>query len=213
VLVPRYPGVLAAAGLLAAPIAHEVSGAFHAAIAATDLKAVRALLDELNARADALMQAEHIEGLARERRILADVGYVGQSHFIEVPFDLGAADPLAALYQAFEAAHERVNGHKTGSPAKIVNLRSVHIAHLPKVVLGGTPGQSPKRSHSGNRAVHFPNQDRACETAILQRARLAADEVVCGPAVIEQEDSTTLLPPGWGARVVAGAALLMERMA
>jgi N-methylhydantoinase A/oxoprolinase/acetone carboxylase beta subunit len=213
VLVPRYPGVLAAAGLLAAPIAHEVSGAFHAAIAATDLKAVRALLDELNARADALMQAEHIEGLARERRILADVGYVGQSHFIEVPFDLEAADPLAALYQAFEVAHERVNGHKTGSPAKIVNLRSVHIARLPKVVLGGTPGQSPKRSHSGNRAVHFPNQDRACETAILQRARLAADEVVCGPAVIEQEDSTTLLPPGWGARVVAGAALLMERMA
>src|SRR5262245_28439478 len=72
VLVPRYPGVLAAAGLLAAPIAHEVSGAFHARIASTDLAAVHALLAELDPRAEALMQAEHIEGLPRERRVLAD---------------------------------------------------------------------------------------------------------------------------------------------
>ena len=213
VLVPRYPGVLAAAGLLAAPIAHEVSGAFHAPIASTDLAAVHALLEELDARADALMQAEHIEGLARERRILADVGYVGQSHFIEVPFDLEAADPLGALYQAFEAAHERINGHKTGSAAKIVNLRTVHIARLPKVALGGTPAPLAGCSRTSVRAVHFSNQEAACETAIHQRARLAAGEVVPGPAVIEQEDSTTLVPPGWRARVVAGAALLMEKTA
>jgi N-methylhydantoinase A len=213
VLVPRYPGVLAAAGLLAAPIAHEVSGAFHAPIASTNLAAVHALLEELDARADALMQAEHIEGLARERRILADVGYVGQSHFIEVPFDLEAADPLGALYQAFEAAHERINGHKTGSAAKIVNLRTVHIARLPKVALGGTPAALAGCSRTSVRVVHFPNQEVACETAIHQRARLAAGEVVPGPAVIEQEDSTTLVPPDWRARVVAGAALLMERTA
>jgi N-methylhydantoinase A len=213
VLVPRYPGVLAAAGLLAAPISHEVSGAFHAAIAGTDLAAVRALLGELDARADALMRAERIEGLRRERRVLADVGYVGQSHFIEVPFDLKAADPLAALYDAFERAHERINGHKTGSPAKIVNLRTVHIARLPKVALGGTPGATPGQSQKSTRLVHFPNQQAACQTTIHDRGRLAAGEMIVGPAVIEQEDSTTLVPPGWHARVVAGAALLMERSA
>jgi N-methylhydantoinase A len=213
ILVPRYPGVLAAAGLLAAPIAHEVSGAFHAPIAATDLAAVQALFDELDARADALLQAERVEGLARERRTLADVGYVGQSHFIEVPFDLEAAEPLGALYQAFETAHERRNGHKTGSAAKIVNLRTVHIARLPKVALGGTPAATPGTSRKTIRAVHFPGQEAACESAIHERAKLAAAETVFGPAVIEQEDSTTLVPPGWRASVVAGAALLMERMA
>jgi N-methylhydantoinase A len=213
VLVPRYPGVLAAAGLLAAPIAHEVSGAFHAAIEATDLTAVRALLSELDNGAEALMRAEHIEGLARERRVFADVGYVGQSHFIEVPFDLDAGEPLAALYAAFEAAHERINGHKTGSPAKIVNLRTVHIARLPKVALGGTPATTPGRSLKAVRLVFFPNQSSACETAIHDRAKLALAEVIRGPAVIEQEDSTTLVPPGWQAGVVVGAALLMERIA
>ena len=212
-LVPRYPGVLAAAGLLAAPISHEVSGAFHAAITATDLAAVQALLSELDARADALMRAERIEGLTRERRVLADVGYVGQSHFLEVPFDLEVADPLAALYGAFESAHERINGHKTGSPAKIVNLRTVHIARLPKVALGGTPGPTAGQSQKALRLVHFPNQHAACETVIHDRGRLAAGEIILGPAVIEQEDSTTLVPPGWHAQVVAGAALLMERSA
>jgi N-methylhydantoinase A len=213
VLVPRYPGVLAAAGLLAAPIAHEVSGAFHAPLASTDLGAVRTLLGELNSRAEALMQAEHIEGLARERRILADVGYVGQSHFIEVPFELEAADPLGALYQAFEAAHERINGHKTGAPAKIVNLRTVHFARLPTVALGGRPGAAPGTSQKAVRLVHFANQEAAVATVIHQRALLAAGEAILGPAVIEQEDSTTLVPPGWCAQVVGGAALLMEMMA
>jgi len=213
VLVPRYPGVLAAAGLLAAPIAHEVSGAFHAPIEATDLAAVRALLSELDGAAEALMRAEHIDGLARERRCFADVGYVGQSHFIEVPFDLAASEPLGALYTAFEAAHERINGHKTGSPAKIVNLRTVHIARLPRVALGGTPASTPGQSQKTVRLVLFPNQSAVCETAIHDRAKLALGEIVRGPAVIEQEDSTTLVPPGWQTSVVDGAALLMERIA
>jgi len=213
VLVPRYPGVLAAGGLLAAPIAHEVSGAFHAPIDATDLVAVRALLSELDARADALMRAEHIDGLARERRVFADVGYVGQSHFIEVPFDLDTSEPLGGLYTAFETAHERINGHKTGSPAKIVNLRTVHIARLPKVALGGTPAAIPGASQKSVRLVHFPNQAVVCEAAIHDRAKLTLGETIRGPAVIEQEDSTTLLPPGWQASVVVGAALMMERIA
>lgn len=212
ILVPRFPGVLAAAGLLAAPIAHEVSGAFHAPLASTDIAAVKALLSELDVRAEALMQAEQIEGLVRERRTLADVGYMGQSHFIEVPLDLDSRDPLGGLYANFEAAHERLNGHKTGAPAKIVNLRTVHIAWLPKIAVGGTPGSQAGCAKMGERAVLFTGETTPCRSAIYERGKLAAGERIVGPAVIEQEDSTTLVPPGWQATVVAGAALEMERI-
>ena len=212
ILVPRFPGVLAAAGLLAAPIAHEVSGAFHAPLAATDIAAVKALLSELDVSAEALMQAEQIEGLVRERRTLADVGYMGQSHFIEVPLDLDARDPLGGLYAKFEAAHERLNGHKTGAPAKIVNLRTVHIARLPKVAVGGTPGRQAGAAKMGERSVLFTGETAPCRSAIYERGKLAAGERIRGPAVIEQEDSTTLVPAGWQATVVAGAALEMERI-
>lgn len=212
ILVPRFPGVLAAAGLLAAPIAHEVSGAFHAPLASTDVAAVRALLSELDVSAEALMQAEQIEGLVCERRTLADVGYVGQSHFIEVPLDLEGGDPLGGLYANFEAAHERLNGHKTGAPAKIVNLRTVHIASLPRVAVGGTPGREAGVAKIGERAVLFTGETTPCRSVIYERGKLAAGERIVGPAVVEQEDSTTLVPPGWQATVVAGAALEMERI-
>jgi N-methylhydantoinase A/oxoprolinase/acetone carboxylase beta subunit len=150
--------------------------------------------------------------LVRERRTLADVGYVGQSHFIEVPLDLDARDPLSGLYANFEAAHERLNGHKTGAPAKIVNLRTVHIAWLPKIAVGGTPGRQAGAARIGERSVLFTGETTPCRSAIYERGKLAAGERIVGPAVIEQEDSTTLVPPGWQATVVAGAALEMERI-
>ena len=211
ILVPRYPGVLAAAGLLAAPIEHEVSGAYHGAIATASVSAIKAMLKDLDTKAAELMRAERIEGLKVERHYLADVGYMGQSHFIEVPLALDGADSLARLYAAFESAHERLNGHKTGAPAKIVNLRTVHRARLPRVTVGGKPGDAKGTSLKGSRLVHFPGHATPVETAVHERARLAAGERVTGPAVIEQDDSTTLVPPGWQARVAAGAALLMER--
>jgi len=211
VLVPRYPGVLAAAGLLAAPIEHEISGAFLTPIAEARISDLSEAFGALDARAEALMQAEQIEGLARERQTLADVGYVGQSHYIEVPIDLASAEPLADLYRGFETAHERLNGHKTGAPAKIVNLRVVHRAHRPRVPVGSQVPAETGRSSKGRRSVLFPGETSRLDTAIHDRARIGAGERLAGPAIIEQDDSTTLLPPGWLAVVTGGGALLLTR--
>ncbi len=213
VLAPRYPGVLAAAGLLAAPIEHEVSGAFLTAIADAGIGDLAEAFAALDRRAATLMQAEHIEGLRPERLTLADVGYMGQSHYIEVPVDLGTADPLGALYAAFEVAHERLNGHKTGAPAKIVNLRVVHRAHRPAVPVGAEAPTARGRSLKTHRAVLFPGETARVDAAIHDRALIAAGERIVGPAIVEQTDSTTLLPPGWSAEVTGGAALLLTRSA
>lgn len=213
VLVPRYPGVLAAAGLLAAPIEHEVSGAFLTPIADARIGDIESAIAELDARAGNLMRAERLEGLVPERQALADVGYVGQSHYIEVPIDLRAPEPMTRLYQAFEAAHERLNGHKTGAPAKIVNVRVVHRAHRPASPFGAIPPEAAGLSLKGRRRVHFPGEADWRDTPIHDRALLARAERISGPAIIEQSDSTTLLPPGWGAEVLSGGAMLLTRSA
>ena len=62
-----------------------------------------------------------------------------------------------------------------------------------------------------HREVHFAGLPAAVRTEIHDRGRIAAGETIAGPAIIEQDDTTTLLPPGWTARVVSGAALLLER--
>jgi N-methylhydantoinase A/oxoprolinase/acetone carboxylase beta subunit len=211
IIVPRYPGVLAAAGLLAAPIEHEVSGAFLTPVADAKPADLAAAIAELDARAEGLMRAERIDGLARERITLADVGYMGQSHYIEMPIDLAAADALGRLYQTFETAHERLNGHKTGAPAKIVNLRVIHRARRPTVAVGAEPPQKAGVSQKGRRRVLFPGEARWLDTPIHDRAFLAKAETLAGPAIIEQADSTTLLPQGWIAEVLAGGSLLLTR--
>jgi N-methylhydantoinase A len=211
VLVPRFPGVLSAGGLLAAPVEHEVSAAFHVPIATASLADIRQVLARLDAEAAELMAAERIDGLPLERAYAADVGYAGQSHFIEVPFEPEAPDPLPRLYAAFEDAHERINGLKTGAPAKIVNLRTVHRARLPSVALGGEPGREPGRSLKQHRPALLPGDGAHRDTPIHDRARLAAGETIDGSAIIEQDDTTTLVPAGWRARVIAAAALLIER--
>src|SRR5215211_782316 len=94
----------------------------------------------------ALMEREHVQDLAIRRRHAADMAYIGQSHLIEVNLDFTADEPLSALYRAFEAAHERINGHSTGAPAKIVNLRAIHRADLPGIDFGGRTGTLAARS-------------------------------------------------------------------
>jgi N-methylhydantoinase A/oxoprolinase/acetone carboxylase beta subunit len=211
VLVPRYPGVLSAAGLLAAPIEHEVSCSFHAALAEASVNEISAAIGSLDLAAEALMARERVEGLPCRRRYMAGMGYIGQSHLIDVDLDLTNVDPLAALYRDFETAHERLNGHSTGAPAKIVTLRSVHRADLPHTEILDAGEREPGGSRKGQRDVYHPGSRTALPTDIHDRDRIRPGDMITGPAVVEQDDTTTLVPPGWTGRIVGGGALLLQR--
>ena len=78
VLIPRHPGVLSAAGLLAAPVEHEVSVAFPHPLHGVDFPAVRRTLDALDQHCAALMAQEAVQDLRVSVQYAADVWYVGQ---------------------------------------------------------------------------------------------------------------------------------------
>ena len=207
VLVPRNPGVLSAAGLLSAVIEHEVAGPFHERFADATPAAIAAALDALHETAAALMANEDAAGLSQERRAFADIAYQGQSHTIEVPYDPDLPDPVGETYRRFEEAHRRINGHATGAPAKFVNLRVTHRARLPDpLVQTGAPGDG--RSAKGVRRVVFP-ETGAVEAAVHDRMRLGPDAILRGPAVLEQPDTTILVPPGWRAAATSTGALML----
>src|SRR5262249_10526075 len=92
VLIPRHPGVLSAAGLLAAPIEHEVAIALARPLAGLDLGDVRHVLDELDRLCARLMVEERISGMPISIQYSADVWYVGQSYHLEVPLHADAPD-------------------------------------------------------------------------------------------------------------------------
>ncbi len=208
IIVPLHPGVLSAEGLLHAPIEHEVSCAFPRALDGLTWSDVRRALDDLDGACAELMQSE---GVPLERRRIiysADVCYLGQSYHLDVPLSPSASDPLAALYRDFRAAHDRVYGHSTDAPARIVNLRAVHrVAAAVSRSAKYSPTRSPGRK---TRRSILTAESGYVEADIYERGALAPGARFEGPAIVEQGDTTTLIEPGWRAEVAKNGTLILS---
>ncbi|HZK92188.1 MAG TPA: hydantoinase/oxoprolinase family protein [Stellaceae bacterium] len=210
IVVPPHPGVLSAAGLLAAPIEHERSAALPRPLAAADWAEIAAALARLDAGCEQLMRGEGIAPGGAAVRHFADLCYIGQGYHLEIAIRDGDPQPLAALYRDFLAAHDRVYGHAAEVPARIVNLRSVHRLAAPPEPLPRR-GAAPDTPVAAARRRVLIDPAAGPETAeIYRRAGLAADAVFVGPAIVEQPDTTTLVPSGWRCRVASGGVLILE---
>jgi len=211
IIVPRHPGVLSAVGLLAAPVEHEASATFSRPLAETSTDQIRGVLTGLDQHCAGLMAVERVDLARVHIAYFADICYIGQAYHLEIPLDLGVADPLERAYRDFVAAHERVYGHATEGPARLVNLRSVH--QTAGGARFGDAALQPERGAADSRRRRIMLAERAepVEAAVHAREALAAGTVIDGPAIIEQPDTTTLIEPGWRATVRADGTLVILR--
>ena len=209
VVIPSRPGVLSAIGLLAAPVEHESFVAYTKRFDDAHADDIMDQLRKLDIQCTALMKTDGVRPDAVRIEYAADVCYIGQSYYLEVRID--AADPttmLDTLYRDFVVVHERIYGHSTQSPARIVNLRSVHRAG------GGVDLRESATAGSGlhakgQRKLLLPGSADAVTADIYDRATLAADTEIAGPAIVEQTDTTTLVLPGWRAKRIATGDIIM----
>lgn len=214
VIVPAAPGVLSAFGLLVAAVEHS-----HARTAVQDMRrpdrvAISRILGELDAQGREKMRAERVPLEEVRVAFSADMRYVGQAYELAVPLPPEVTEAaIPGIVAAFHALHQRVySHHRSGDPVEIVNLRAVHRYPLPQPRLardGGT-GDSRAAARKGTRPVHFAG--RWVETTIYERGRLPVGEPIAGPAIIEQADTTTIVPPGYAAvRDPAGNLVIRKR--
>ncbi len=211
VIVPRFPGVLSACGLLCAPTEHEVSAACHRNLADTTPAEVRETLAQLDRRCAELMTVEEIGGDDYRIWHAADVCYVGQSHFIEIALDAASGDMLPQLYRDFLAAHDQLYGHGAALPARIVNLRAAARTAANAEIGGAAYVPSGAPALKGKRAIVLAGHDGTIEARIFDRHALVVGAEIAAPAVVEQADTTTLIEPGWRGRVSADGTLLVNR--
>jgi N-methylhydantoinase A len=213
VIVPEAPGVLAAFGLLAAAIEHHHARTLQGLTGEIDLQAANRCLDELDAAGLARMRAEGAP--IGEVRVVhsADMRYVGQAYELEVPI----AAPLTpaavdAAVRAFHTAHERVYGYaRVQQPVEFVNFRAVHRYPLPRPVLRASGRTSDLAgARVGSRRAHFAVTGFV-DAAIYDRERLPSAARVRGPAIVEQADTTTVVPPGHVAAVDLSGNLRIRR--
>jgi 5-oxoprolinase (ATP-hydrolysing) len=209
VLVPPHPGILSATGLLATDLQHEFVATERQALRTLDAEGLRRRYEELGAQA--LEQLDD-DGVPEERRLvrrLADCRYAGQGY--EVRFDVPPGDVTdagwaAALAEAFHAAHEAEYGHRFDSEVEIVNIRVVGIGRIEELrwaEVDRTASGDGSQARTLEREVVFDVEGRPQRrpTPFYDRELLRAGDIVEGPAIIEQYDTTTVIPPGLKAEI------------
>jgi N-methylhydantoinase A len=212
VLVPEAPGVLAAFGLLAAAIEHQHARTLQARTDVADLADVNACLGELDAAGRARMREEGVPASDVRVTYAADMRYVGQAYELEVPITAPVTrEHVPDVVAAFHAVHERVYGYaRTQQPVEFVNFRAVHTYPLPRPEV--TPAARAKSTlddaRVGERRAYF---GAFVPTAIYERSRLPLGARLAGPAIVEQSDTTTVIPPGVTALVDDAGNLRLRR--
>jgi N-methylhydantoinase A len=217
-LVPPDPGNLSAFGLLTVDVRNDHVQTTISRHADLDLDRVRTVFGELEARAREALDGE---GFPRDRQRIqrsADLRYVGQAFEVRVPVAGGDLDDAAAedVAQAFHAAHRQLYGYDFAEDPRQavewVNLRVSGIGPIRRPDLLELPAAEggADRAVTGSRPVFF---DDWVETPTYDRPRLAPEDVVHGPAVIEEFGSTVPVHPGFRATVDFHGNLLVERNA
>ena len=214
VFVPRSPGTLCALGAISADIVNDAVRTVHVRVDAAPLAAA-ALSEQYDA-----LRAELADWLARHGagagaatfRAAADMRYVGQSYEIEVPVEPAWLVPggEAAILPAFHRAHERAFGHADRqAPAEIVNLRVQLRAGRPRVPLAEVPASAAALAPRATRRIWLDG--RPTQAQVFDRASLGPGARLAGPAIIEQADTTVLVPTGHVGDVDRFGNLLLRR--
>jgi N-methylhydantoinase A len=204
VIVPRDPGVFSAHGLLVAelranfvhPILRETPE-----IEDAELNAIFAGLEREGRRILREQGAEeHDIAFAREY----DARYRGQSFEL----DIEHAPDVTAIAQRFHDKHERRYGYSVdGEPVELVNARLTAIGQLAPLQRAATD-----EKHDGPAQVDTRNVwigEAYVPAPVFARERLDANATIAGPALIEQYDTCTYVPPGWSAQN-NGAMLVVQ---
>jgi N-methylhydantoinase A len=219
VFVPRSPGTLCALGAISADIVNDAVRTVHLRVAASPDGASAFEGPALRGHHEAL-RAELADWLAHHGagsgsatfNPAADMRYVGQSYEIEVPVDPAWLAPGGgpAVLAAFHRAHERAFGHADReAPAEIVNLRVQLRATRPRVPLGEVAVATKPSVPRGTRRIWLDG--RPTEAAVFERADLGAGARLAGPAIIEQPDTTVLVPAGHLGEVDRFGNLVLRR--
>ena len=235
-LVPADAGVGSAVGFLLAPISYEVVRSRYMRLSGFDPAGVREVFAEMRAEAEAVV-ARGAPGTATSEKARAYMRYVGQGHEIGVDLPEDVAD-AAALRAAFDHGYEAVYG-RTIPDLDVEILSWTLVVSAPAAAPGRVPAGTPSRERTppvaqlagsgvpAGTSAESRREARAApagwtdlweggggestRAAVHTRSRLAEGARIAGPALIAEDQTTTVVPGGWTAHVVAGGHLLVER--
>ena len=216
VIVPPYPGITSAVGLLTTELRYDAVKTEFQVSDSLDLARLNRDLAIVEAGIASQFEADGVDPSEVEFERAGDLRYVGQGYELRVPFPAGEIGPGEAetLFRRFHEQHRGEYGHVfEDSPIEIVNVRVVGVGHTPTI--GAPPAARGEaletaRVRTGRGTFRTAGGGLAeVETVFYLRDRLPAGESFAGPAVVLQRDSTTVVPPGSTARADEAGNLII----
>jgi N-methylhydantoinase A len=215
-LVPILPGLFSALGLLLADYRHDYIRSIATPVDSVGLDQIMACFNELEDSATSEMRNEGVAPQAIRFERYADLKYGYQLQELTVAFPQMQTDARIGglLSRIFTEAHEQAFGYRANDPIELVNLRLRAFANAGRLQFGELAHLSaislsrqvePNRS----RQVYFGRERGVLETSIRCRQQITG--VQNGPLVIEEPDTTLVVPPGWAVRLDEYSNLVLTK--
>ncbi len=220
ILVPPRPGAFSALGLLCTDVVHDYIRSELRPLDAVTSEHAEGIFHELETKAREELAAEGMAAAAARFVRELDLRYTGQGYELRTPLDglftdRLTAQSLKAARERFDERHAQIHGHAARErPVEVVSYRVRVRVAVPKYEPRAEPqpAQPAAAVPKGKRCVHH-GAAQSVEATLYERDRLDIGTTIAGPAIVEQFDSTTVIPQGWSARVDGYRNLILERVA
>lgn len=208
VIIPPSPGVLCAYGDATTRLRVDAQRSFNKLVPNTSDDEVGAVIADLSAQVTAELVAEGVNAGDVEIVTELDIRYAGQA--FEVPLAAPLGTKIADLAAQFDEEHKRLFTFNLDVPQEIVNIRVVALGKAANVSAERIPEGNGDPAGARVRDHKLYMDGKMQDAAIYDRSKLRAGDVVPGPAVITEMDSTTLVHTGHAATVDAFGNLLIN---
>jgi N-methylhydantoinase A len=211
-ILPAAAGVTAAIGLLAAEVRFDVARTYVRRLDAVDPARLGGMYAEMARQALEVVRESAVAGEIAVVRS-ADARYVGQGYELTVPVPPGELDAgaLGRVRAAFDEVYAARYGYANPrEPVEVVTWKLSAVGGSPRIALAKAQPEDGGRAVKGGRRAYFPEARGYVDTPVYDRYALAAGARLTGPAIVEERESTTVLPPGATASVDEYANLLVE---
>ena len=201
VIIPLYPGITSAVGLLTTDLRYDTIRTEFQVSENMDLARLNDDLADMEKELTTQFLADGLDHADISFLRSGDLRYVGQGYELRVNIPSGLLDEerTAEVFNQFHEQHRAEYGHDfPDSPIEIVNARVTGIGQMPKI---GRPQVNSGQAKNTDSITSAPCMFRAngslesFDTAFYQRELLPIEEPIEGPAIILQRDSTTVVPP------------------
>ncbi len=216
VIIPPTPGVMSAFGFLSSDIQNEFPETYLRIAEETPASELRSRIESLISQADEWLDGEGVYEENKRFDLYADCRYYLQNIQIPCRFELGdlKGEDSTFLREQFEEAHrQRYNFDLPDSPLEIATLRVIGRGTIKGVALteseNGT-GEDASGAVLRTEEVFFGGE--WAETPIYDRNGLRAGNVVGGPAIVQQDDTTTVIEPGYRGAVDRFGNIMIEEV-